>query len=215
MRAFPYFLSEGILAFLAAVSLLIPLVAPGALNYGLALLSLVIFLGFFKIFDGMAHDFARSVKVIKGLDSWDSDFFSSGSVRLEYRGEKAHYRSLVGRPGKTIPVDYYLRFGNGSAERFIFSKKPDGGFSLEGGEGFYKKAAAEIGKFDSCYFVREISNMDGTLEIDVRLEFEHGQPPSKEEKLADMTGFLEDFLEFGYGLNSLLKPSHRPGKRNN
>ncbi len=216
MRAFPYFLSEGILAFLAAVSLLIPLVAPGLLNYGLALLSLVIFLGFFKVFDSYAHDFGRSVKGIKGLSRWDSDFFSGGSLSLEYLDEKIHYHSLVGSAGKTIPVDYFLRLRNGAEEDFTFTKTADGGFSVSGGQAFYAKAEQEIKRFDSSYFIRTISNADGTLEIDVRLEFEHGPPPSKEEKLEDMTGFLEDYLSFAYLLNSMLKKKHLPkGKSNN
>ncbi len=216
MKAFPYFLSEGILAFLALVSLLIPLASPGALNYGLALLSLVIFLAFFKVFDGYAHDFGSSVKGIDGLSGWDSDFFSGGSLALEYRGERMHYRSLMGAAGEHIPVDYFLRIRNGSDDTFTIAKKPEGGFALSGGESFFAKARKEIERFDSIYFIRTISNADGALEIDVRLEFERGPPPSKEEKLEDMVGFLEDFLAFSHLLNGLLKESHgKRGKTNN
>lgn len=212
MRRYPYFAPEGILLLLAALSLVVPLVSPGMYNYGMALLSLVLFVAIFRAFDGYARDFDSSVKGIKGLASWDTRFFSLGTLEIRYGGEKARYRSETRPAGKTIPVDYFLDFENGSDESFVIARRAEGGFATVDGAGFLKAAGAEIKAFDECYSVREISNSDGVLEICVRLEFEKGPAPSKEEKLADMSGFLEDFLSFGSGLNGLLK-KRKGGKR--
>lgn len=215
MKRYPYFAAEGLLLLLAAVSLVVPLVSPGFYNYGMALLSLLIFIAVFRAFDAYARDFDSSVRGIKGL-SWDTHFFSVGTLEMEFGGEKARYRSEVMPAGRTIPVDYYLSFFNGSDASFVIAKDAAGGFITDGGDGFLKSAMAEIRSFDSCYPVREISNQDGRLEICVRLEFEKGAPPSKEEKLADMSGFLEDFLAFGSALNrSLKKPGPEKKKSGN
>ncbi len=216
MRRYPYFAPESILLVLAALSLVIPLVSPGLYNYGMALLSLVLFVVIFRAFDGAARDFESSARGIKGLTSWDTRFFSLGTLELSYGGEKARYRSETGPAGNTIPVDYYLDFENGSEDSFVIARRADGGFATEDGAAFLKAAGAEIKAFDECYSIREISNSDGILEICVRLEFEKGPAPSKEEKLADMSGFLEDFLAFGSGLNRLLKGrKHGKGKSDN
>ena len=204
MRRFPYFLPEGVLLLLAAVALFIPLIAPQLFNYAMAVLSLALFGGVFLTFDRYARNFDSAAARIKGL-SWDSHFFSLGTLELSFKGEKARYRSEIGKGGKTVPVDYYLMMENGNDASFMITKDGSGGFSANGGEGFLKAARGEIEAFDRCYPVRSISNIDGALEICVRLEFERGAPPSKEEKMADMSGFLEDFLSFTYLLNSALR----------
>lgn len=212
MKRFPYFYTDGILIALAAAALLVPLVSPGLYNVSMALLSLAIFIGIFSEFDGKARDFASSAGQIKGLEDWDTEFFSNGSLILRYRGEKAVFRSRVVGGEKTIPVDYFMRFENGNPLGFTIVKTPEGGFRAEGGESFFKVVGKEIARFDESYPVREISNFDGELEICVRLEFMRGIPPSKEEKLDDMAGFLEDLLSFGRSMNLLLRKTAEKAK---
>ncbi|MFN7990721.1 MAG: hypothetical protein U0R44_01040 [Candidatus Micrarchaeia archaeon] len=220
MKAFPYFIPNALLFLLAMLAIPLAIAFPAIWNYLLLILSAGIFLLFFKTYEVHAGEFGRAVGRIKDL-SWESVFLSEGVLRLRFRGEPILYSSSAGQDGDLITVDYSLSLENRSGPAFIALNSGDG-FSVEGDRDAFGRIAGDVSAFDRSYHISRIVKSGGRLEIAVRLFFDkhplRGQK-EKEEKLADMAGFLGDYLDFSCRINTILKSPAAgkttavPGKR--
>lgn len=205
MRKFPYFFSDAVLISMAVLSLLLAIIYSQIIWYCIFFFLLDSWLIFLRYTDKQPKDFENSIKRIKGLTGMDTDFFSIGNIFLYYRGEKVSYKSVIRNSGKTIPVDYFLEFENGNNANFTITRNLSGGYSSQGNDSVLKEAKSELARFDECYKLLSVANSKGKLKLCVSLEFEPAPPPSKDEKLIDMSNFMDDYLAFGHMLNLLLK----------
>lgn len=208
MKHYPYFIADALLLILLV--LVIPL---GALylHYGieLPLVSVLVFALIFHSNIGKIKDFEGSVKNIKGIDSWESDFFSLGCLIFDYKGEELNYCSMLrGKSGKDISVDYLIDASNNSKKELEIINVGEGWlneFSVSGDKKTISSIKKEFSAFNKKYRIESLKNSKGKLHIAVNLRFMPGKPPSKKKKLEDMTAFLQDYLEFAYNLNKKLK----------
>jgi|GEM_PF-3097488 len=210
-RNYPYFVTDVI--FLAVFLAIIPvsIVYNGAFSYAFILVAGIIFAVVTLTNLNKYRDFEKSVKGIKGLRAWGTDFFSTGTLLFDYKGERIRYSSCVGsHPGNYIPVNYAEQLENGSD--ISFELYPGGRwlgeFSAKGNRKFLDSLRQEITAFNRKYPLTGMSNREGMLEVRVRLDFIAGEP-APEGKLKDMAHFLEDFLAFGCKVNDKLKPGKK------
>ncbi len=207
MRNYPYFISDALI--LLVLLFIVPAVSIYLGNLVMGLMSILFFALVFQSSIRKIKDFERSIEGIKGIRSWESDFSSLGTLVFDYKGERLRYHSVVrGKDGGNIPVDYLVDARNGSKKRFEILNKGEGWlneFYVSGDKRFLSSVKREISAFNKKYMISEMRNSDGFLHISVSLQFLPGKPPSKEKKLGDMAGFLEEYLEFAYKLNRKLR----------
>jgi hypothetical protein len=207
MRVFPYFVSEAALTALGLMAIPVALLFQEAAFFALSAIAILI-AGLLAALNLLRErDFSESVKRIKDFGGWDADFLSLGTLRLRYRGKEFRYRSMIGPAGESIPVDYFISTPSAKAPAFDVSS--DGGALPTGGLPPRLRPAVE--SFSKAYPLRRLRLSGGLLEVTARLEFERGPPPSKEEKLEDMAGFLEDFLSFAYDADNILSGAVKGG----
>ena len=206
MRSYPYFMIDGLLVAVAVLLLVFSAVSGILFDYLLLAVTAAFIAWRYVSEKRHADAFDESVSCIKGLDSWDSDFFSLGTLILRYRGERAYYSSEMGRGQDGVVVaSYTLALANPSKTWFDIRAKADGrGFEASGDRKFFARVKDDIENFDRKYEVVRIRESDGLLRTDVRLAFST-KPLEKEEKSAEMCEFLEEYLEFALALNRKLK----------
>jgi hypothetical protein len=218
MRHYPYFMMDFIL--LIVLLVIVPL---GALlmqppSFATAAVSVLVFALFFKISIEKIQDFRSSAKELKGLDSWESEFMSLGTLIFHFKGEKMSYKSAFrGRQKDLIAVQYELSAQNGSNTEFAIINQESGWlgeFSVFGDSAFPESMKKEIASFNSKYRVMSLANCDGKLEAVVELCFKNAPPPSKDDKLDEMQAFLQEYLVFVLKINQALKkgPKTAPKK---
>ncbi len=216
MKTFPYFFGDLLLGLFALSSILLSVFLPGINSYALTVLSLFISALLFKASEDRAADFRAACRNIRGLESWESELLSYGTLVLIYKGERARFSSAIGSAPDSVPVDYLLSFENGAKASFEAGLDEFGRLGVGGDAKAFAPIQADVAEFDRKYPVLFIRNRDGILDLCVRLEFEKGPRPPREEKLSNMAAFLSDYLAFGYSLNSRLKaakPKARPSRR--
>ncbi len=217
MRHYPYFIMD---LFLLLVLLVI--VPVGALlmqppSFATAAVSVIVFALFFKMSIEKIQDFRSSVKNIPGIESWESDFMSMGTLLFNYKGEKMRYKSeLKGREKDYISVHYCLSAENPSGEEFAIINQEKGWlgeFAVFGDSKFLDSVKKQISDFNRKYCIISMSNAGGRLETVVELTFKSGAPPSKEAKLDEMQAFLQAFLDFETIINQALKKPPKTAKK--
>jgi len=208
MRNYPYFISDAIVLLLLLA--VIPAVSLYS-GYGswIAITSILIFFIYFQSSITKIKDFERSVKNIKGIRSWESNFFSFGTLFFDYKGERLSYQSMLrGKRGNHISVDYVLDAVNKSKKQFEMKNEGRGWlneFSVSGDEKFLSSMKKDIVAFNKKYRIEKMKNDKGVLHMVVNLRFMPGKPPSKKEKLEDMSQFLQDYLELTSKINKRLR----------
>lgn len=205
MKCCPYFVADALLLAVSVALFPLSFIYSGPLNYALPF----VFLAFvaFRLATELkaAEDFDGAVKGIRGLRSWQSEFFSFGTLKLDYRGQKIRYSSEIrDRFDSVVPVIYTLSIANNGRKPFEIRGAGDGTFNVSGDRRFFESAKRVILAFDKKYEIRSIRSSDGLLRTDVVLCFAAGAPPSKPAKLGEMAGFLGDYLEFGLALKRKL-----------
>lgn len=217
MRHYPYFLMD-----LLLLLVLLVIVPAGALlmqppSLATAAVSVIIFALFFKMTIEKIQDFRSSVKNIEGVDDWESDFMSLGTLVFSYMGEKMSYKSeLKGRTKEYISVHYSLSSKNDSKAEFAIINQETGWlgeFAVFGDSGFLESVKKEIDSFNKKYCIMSMSNSGGRLETIVDLSFKTGPPPSKEAKLDEMQAFLNEFLGFQLKISQALRKGSKTAKR--
>jgi hypothetical protein len=127
MRHYPYFIMD--LVLLLVLLVIVPI---GALlmqppSFATAAVSLIVFALFFKISIEKIQDFRSSVNELEGVESWESDFMSLGTLIFNYKGERMRYKSeLKGRSRDYISVHYHLSAENGSKKEFAIINQEEG-----------------------------------------------------------------------------------------
>lgn len=209
MKNYPYFIMDFIL-----VLVLLVIVPIGALimqppSFATAAVSVIVFALFFKISFEKIQDFRSSAKELKGLDSWESDFMSLGTLIFNYKGEKMHYKSeLKGKNKDYISVHYSLSSKNNSKKEFAIINQENGWlgeFAVFGDSKFLESVKKEISAFNKKYCIMSLANSEGKLETIVDLTFKTGPAPSKQAKLDEMQAFLQEFLDFELKIGQALK----------
>lgn len=214
-RSYPYFVTDVVLLAVFLAIIPVSIIYNSGFSYAFILVAGIIFAFVTLMNLNKYRDFEKSVKSIKDLHAWGADFFSTGTLMFDYKGEKIRYFSCVGgHPAGYIPVNYTEQLENGSDASFELSPGGQwlGEFSAKGNRKFLDTLRQEITAFNRKYPLMGMSNREGMLEVRVRLDFIAGEP-APEGKLKDMTQFLEDFLAFGYKVNNRLKPGKKRKKR--
>ncbi len=212
MKRYPYFMTDGVFVLAVLVLLVFAALSGAILSYFLALVA-VAFIAWRYVSEGRkARDFGESISCIKGLRSWEAVFLSFGTLKFDYKGESVLYSSEIGqRLDGTAQVAYGLGLTNRARAWFDARQKKGGqGFDVTGDTKLFALVKDDIENFDRKYEVVRIRQSDGLLQTEVRLEFST-KPLAKEEKAAEMCGFLEEYLEFGLLLNKKLKAA-APGR---
>ncbi len=206
MKHYPYFIWDAILVLLLLIVIPIATLYITPHNYATAALSVLVFALIFKPSIEKTKDFEQSVRNIKELRSWESDFLSLGTLILDYKGQSMRYCSVLrGKVDGNISVDYAIDVKNKSKKEFEIKnigKGWLGEFSVKGNRSA-ERLKKEISAFNKKYRLEEIKNSNGLLHIVVNLQFKSAEPPP--DKLGDMTSFLKDYLEFSYRISSKLK----------
>jgi hypothetical protein len=188
-------------------------------SFATAAVSVIVFAIFFKVSIEKIQDFRSSVKELKGVESWESDFMSIGTLVFNYKGEKMSYKSeLKGKSKDYISVNYTLSANNNSKKEFAIINQEKGWlgeFAVFGDSKFLEAIKKEISSFNKNYCIISMANASGVLETVVELSFKKGAPPSKEAKLDEMQAFLRSFLDFEMKINQALRkapksPSKKP-----
>ncbi|MBD3210770.1 hypothetical protein GF318_05295 [Candidatus Micrarchaeota archaeon] len=209
MKHYPFFITEVVFLLLFLAIVPVSIFFNGPFSWLFALVAGIIFV-VISVMDHQRYvDFAESVKSIKGLKNWETEFWSVGTLKFDYKGEKIRYSSCVGRSTPSvIPVTYNLQLENGSPVSFSLGQggKWLGEFSAKGNRKFLDTIRQEISSFNKKYELRKMENHEGLLDISVKLDFVAHKPPP-EDKLEDMSRFLKEYLEFGYTINKKLKKS--------
>ena len=217
MRHYPYFLMD-----LLLLLVLLVIVPAGALlmqppSLATAAASVLIFAIFFKMTIEKIQDFRSSVRDIEGVNSWESDFMSLGTLIFNYMGEQMKYKSeLKGKSKDFISVHYSLSSRSGSKTEFAIINQENGWlgeFAVFGDKKFLESVKKQIDAFNKKYCIMSISNSGGKLETVVDLTFKSGPPPSKEAKLDEMQAFLKEFLDFQRKLSQALKKGPKKAKK--
>jgi hypothetical protein len=215
MRHYPFFVTEVIFLLLFLMIIPITYLYNGPISYAAALVAGIIFIVVSITDQKKFTEFEGSVEKIKGLLSWETDFFSTGRLIFDYKGEKVRYSTCIGATRKShIPVSYHIQLNNKGGVSFDMSPGGRwlGAFSVRGDRKFLDTLRQEITAFNRKYALKRMRNTEGILDISVQLDFIANQPPPP-DKLEDMTAFLSDFLEFGYRVNSRLKSKRKPRKK--
>lgn len=199
---YPYFISDAFMIGLAIALLAIAALTPSVLNLALAALAVCVLASIYVFNSRKINDFAKGMESIEGLKSWEPEFFSLGTVVLDYLGSKVHYSSDLGMStGESIPVTYRISMRNDNQGEFDYSAGSIPKGAIE------DKVLKEIERFNRSYPLVRLRNQSGILELTVKLEFIKARPSSKSEKIKTMAEFLSDFLTFGLMLNEYLERS--------
>lgn len=217
MKHYPYFVMD-----LVLMAVLLVIVPAGALlmeppSFATAAVSIIVFALFFRETLEKILDFRSSAKDIPGLESWESDFMSIGTLIFVFKGQMMRYSSaLRGRVEGLISMDYTIRTENGSKASFEavnMGKGWLGEFSVSGDLKMLGPLSEDIDSFNRRYMLSRISNKDGVLESVANLRFKSGKPPSKEQKLDEMQAFLTEFIRLNYEMNEALKSVMVPAEK--
>ncbi len=218
MKNYPYFIMDFILLLVLLVIVPIGALIMQPPSIATAAVSVIVFALFFKVSFEKIQDFRSSAKELKGLDSWESDFMSMGTLIFNYKGEEMHYKSeLKGKSKEYISVHYSLSSKNNSKKEFAIINQENGWlseFAVFGDSKFLESVKREISEFNKKYCIMSMANADGKLETVAELSFETGPPPSKQAKLDEMQAFLQEFLDFELKISQALKkaPKSAPKK---
>lgn len=205
MKQYPYFITDGALIVLALLFAILAAISGAIFDYAAAFVAFSLVGLRFVSGERSVKAFRESVSSIKGLKAWETEFLSFGTLKFDYNGETAFYSFQIGRTSDgAMPVAYRLCFTNRAKIDFGASRNADPGLVVSGDRSFFALVKNNIERFDKKYEIKRVSNSDGTLLLEVLLEF--GETPiSEEKKSADMCEFLEEYLEFGFALNKKLK----------
>jgi hypothetical protein len=218
MRHYPYFAMD--LITLLVLLIIIPasafLMSPPSTETAAA--SVLVFAALFVSGMGKTHDFESSIKNLKNVKSWKSDFMSFGTLIFNYDGDPLKYSSMLrGKENGLISVDYIVQAKNNSDVEIVILNRGNGdedSFGVSGDGKFIESIKKDVENFNKKYKVKSITNAEGLLEVTVNLRFKQGPPPSKQTKLDDMTSFLDELLAFTVKINSKLKsPEKKPRKK--
>ncbi|HSB47471.1 MAG TPA: hypothetical protein VLD37_05635 [Candidatus Bilamarchaeum sp.] len=193
---FPFFVTDAAFVALALVSVLLAFIYPNVTTYAFSIIAAALTVAMIKRSHDALDGFETSLSKIKGL-AWKPVFLSAGSVAMTYRGREFTYRSSSGyeRDG-AIPVEYSLSTPVRTKKTLeVKGTDAPGAPEVSGDKALFAKIRKETLEFDSKYGLSLLRAGDGLLSLSVCLGFSK-IPIPKEQKLADMTAFISDYLAF-------------------
>lgn len=193
---FPFFVTDAAFLALAIISVLLAFIYPNVTTYAFSIIAAALTVAMIKRSHDALDDFESSLSKIEGLE-WKPVFLSAGSVSMRYRGREFTYRSSSGyEKDGAIPVEYSLST-QVRTKKALEVKGTDapGEPEVSGDKALYAKIRKEIIEFDSKYGLSLLRAGDGILSLSVCLAFSR-IPLPREQKLADMTAFVRDYLIF-------------------
>ncbi|MBU0533116.1 hypothetical protein KKB44_06505 [Candidatus Micrarchaeota archaeon] len=207
MRRYPYFITDAVLLLIFLAIVPITVIYNTVYNYATLLLAGAVLVFVLLNNRNKFLDFKNSIKNIRGLRSWETDFFSFGAILFDYKGQEIRYSSSVGATQKNyIPVNYTIELKNNKNTSFELNRNGKwlGEFQVKGNRKSLDKLKQDITLFNKKYAISHMSNSNGLLKISVTLDFIASEP-APADKLEDMAHFLKDLLEFGYNINKKIK----------
>lgn len=193
---FPFFITDLAFLALAAVSVILAFIYPNINSYAFSIIAAGLSVAMVKQSHDALSDFEDSLSRIEGL-VWKPEFLSAGSLVMEYRGGRFTYSSSSGHERNgVIPVDYALSaIVKPGRSLEVRGTDEAGRPSVSGDRALYRKIEKEVLSFDRRYGLSMLRIGGGLMAVSVRLGFSREEIP-RDRKLADMTEFTREFLDF-------------------